>query len=273
MSSSLLAGRVALVTGASRGIGAAVARALGAHGASVAVNYLRSAEAAARVVADIEKSGGRAVAVAGDASDLAQVRAMVATATAELGTPDVLVCNVMVGADRIGAKAGAARAGAKAGTPGGSFIDTPDGIASVRDAVASQLDATLACCHAVIPGMRRAGGGSIVLIGASTTHNPYPVPVEIAAAKSAQDAVGRSLARELAPDNIRVNTLAPGFVPTDANAGPFQATLIAHTAEATPLPNPITPEDVADAVVLLTSDLSTKITGTFVPLDGGRTLI
>lgn len=269
MSSSLLAGRVALVTGASRGIGAAVARALGAHGASVAVNYLRSAEAAARVVADIEKSGSRAIAVPGDASDLAQVRAMVATATDALGPIDVLVCNVMVGTDRIGARAGAARGGAS----GGCFIDTPDGIASVRDAVASQLDATLACCHAVVPGMRRAGGGSIVLIGASTTHNPYPVPVEIAAAKSAQDAVGRSLARELAPDNIRVNTLAPGFVPTDANAGPFQATLITHTAEVTPLPKSILPEDVADAVVLLASDLASKVTGTFVPLDGGRTLI
>ncbi|MFD9486872.1 SDR family NAD(P)-dependent oxidoreductase [Streptomyces sp. NPDC059991] len=263
MSSALLDGRVALVTGASRGIGAAVARALGAHGAAVAVNYLRSADAAAGVVADIEQSGGRAVAVAGDMSDLEQVRAVVAASTAALGAPDVLVCNVMVGTESVAARAGAA----------GSFIDTPEGIASVRDAVASQLDATLACCHAVVPAMRRHGGGSIVLIGASATHNPYPVPVEITAAKSAQDAIGRALARELAPDNIRVNTVAPGFVPTDANAGPGRAALIAHVAAGTPLPEPIRAEDVADAVVVLVSDLSRKVTGTFLPLDGGRTLI
>ncbi|MFF1480635.1 SDR family NAD(P)-dependent oxidoreductase [Streptomyces sp. NPDC058301] len=265
MSSGLLDGRVALVTGASRGIGAAVARALGAHGAAVAVNYLHSADAAARVVADIEKSGGRAVAVAGDVSDLEQVRAVVAASTAALGAPDVLVCNVMVGTEAVGARAGAAVVG--------SFIDSPERIASVRDAVASQLDATLACCHAVVPAMRRSGGGSIVLIGASATHNPYPVPVEITAAKSAQDAIGRALARELAPDNIRVNTVAPGFVPTDANAGPHQASLIAHVAAGTPLPDAIRAEDVADAVVVLASDLSRKVTGTFLPLDGGRTPI
>ncbi|MEU4347747.1 SDR family NAD(P)-dependent oxidoreductase [Streptomyces sp. NPDC023838] len=159
----------------------------------MAVNYLRSADAAARVIADIEKSGGRAVAVAGDVSDLEQVRAVVVASTAALGAPDVLVCNVMVGTEAVGA-----RAGEGAGVAG-SFIDSPERIASVRDAVASQLDATLACCHAVVPAMRRSGGGSIVLIGASATHNPYPVPVEITAAKSAQDAIGRALARELAP--------------------------------------------------------------------------
>ncbi|MFD9796553.1 SDR family NAD(P)-dependent oxidoreductase [Streptomyces sp. NPDC059070] len=265
MSSSLLAGRVALVTGASRGIGAAVARALGAHGASVAVNYLRSAGAAAEVVARIDKSGGRAVAVQADVSDPAQVLAMVERTTAELGAPDVLVCNVMIGSERVGARAGA--------DTSGSFVDTLERVASVRDAVAAQLDATLLCCHAVVPGMRRGAGGSIVLIGASTTHNPYPVPVEISVAKAAQDAVGRALARELAPDNIRVNTVAPGFVPTDANAGPHQAALIQHVAAGTPLPVPILAEDVADAVVVLVSDLSRKVTGTFLPLDGGRTPI
>ena len=254
----LLHNRVALVTGGSRGIGAAVARSLARHGAAVAVNYHSNRTAADEVVAAVTASGSRGLALAADATDNAQVAAMVAAASAELGDIDLLVANA------IGDTGGMA-------TPGGSLLDQGD---AIRATVDVQLAATLAAVRHVVPGMRRRGGGTIVMIGASlsrTTHIRADM-AEIAVAKAAQDALARHLAAELGPDGIRVNVVAPGMVPTDANASPHRDNVVAMVGGMTPLGRVSTVDDVADAVVALSSDLARQVTGTVVTVDGGMTM-
>jgi 3-oxoacyl-[acyl-carrier protein] reductase len=258
----LLAGRVALVTGGSRGIGAGIARALGQQGASVAVNYHRSADAAAGVVADIEAADARAVAVRGDAADADQVAAMVRTAAEALGDIDVLVCNTVGDIDNAVERFMSGKTMA---------MDCAD---EILHRTATQLAATLYPCREVVAGMRRRGGGSIVLIGAAGSRGGRPEKgiAEIAVAKAAQEALARSLATELGPDRIRVNTVAPGMIPTDANAGPWQQTMITELAKTTPLGQVGTVADVGDAVVAFAADLTRHVTGAFVGVDGGRAM-
>lgn len=258
----LLAGRVALVTGGSRGIGAGIARALGQQGASVAVNYHRSADAAASVVADIEAAGARAVAVQGDAADADQVAAMIRTASQALGDIDVLVCNTVGDTDNAVERFMSGKTMAM------------DCVEEILHRTATQLAATLYPCRAVLPGMRRRGGGSIVLIGAAGSRGGRPEKgiAEIAVAKAAQEAMARSLATELGPDHIRVNTVAPGMIPTDANAGPWQQTMITELAKTTPLGQVGTVADVGDVVVAFAADLTRHVTGAFVGVDGGRAM-
>jgi 3-oxoacyl-[acyl-carrier protein] reductase len=253
----LLAGRVALVTGSSRGIGAAVARALGDHGAAVAVNYLNNADRAADVVADVEKAGSRAVAIQGDVCDPASAEQIVGQAQ-ELGQIDILVCNAF---------------GPTSDVRRRPALDSWEAVEAIQRRVRVQLAATLNCCHLVVPGMRARGGGSIVLIGSSGAHRGgAPGLADITVAKAAQDALGRALAGELGPDGIRVNIVAPGLVPTDANAGEHRAAWIANAEAATPLRRVSQPEDIANAVVLLVSDLTRQITGGYVAVDGGRSM-
>lgn len=256
----LLAGRTALVTGASSGIGAAVARTLGRHGASVAVNYRSNAGAAQAVAADIEQAGSRATTVAGGATDPDRLDAMVADTARQLGDIDVLVVNSIGDitgiADRL-------RAG----------VSALDNVEHVLERTNVQLSATLYACRAVVEGMRRAGGGSIVLIGAAGTRRTVgPRGAELLVAKAAQDALGRVLAAELGADGIRVNVVGPGYVPTSANAGPDQMQRAEAIAGTTPLRRVTTVDDVADAVLVLASDLSRATTGGFVAVDGGSTM-
>jgi 3-oxoacyl-[acyl-carrier protein] reductase len=258
----ILQGRTAFVTGGSRGIGAAIARALGEHGADVAVNYHSNAAAAEAVTAHVITRGGKAVAVQGDAGDAEQVERMTEQARAALGDIDLLVCNVIGDTRALGALFGAT----------GSVVDSLDRVRGVREVTTTALDAALLPCHFVVPQMRRRGGGSIVFIGASGTHSSTPGLAEVSVAKSAQDALARSLAVELAPDGIRVNTVAPGLVPTDANAGPHQEQMIQRVQGSTPAGTVTTVDEVADTVVALASDLGRRVTGVFVPLDGARTL-
>jgi 3-oxoacyl-[acyl-carrier protein] reductase len=260
---ALLAGRVALVVGGSRGIGAATARALGAHGACVGVNYHRNPEAAAKVVAEIEASGSRAVSVPGDGSNPEDVAAMVSTVTAALGDISILVCNTVgfVEANPIERlRAGSTLA-----------IDNAD---SIKDRSAIQLATTLYPVREVVPGMRRVGSGSIIFVGATASRGrPVRGVAEISVAKAAQDALARALANELGVDGIRVNTVAPGMVPTDANAGPHQETMIAEVGKMTPLGRVASTEDVADVIVALASDLTRHLTGAYLGVDGGRAMM
>lgn len=253
----MLENRVALVTGASRGIGAAIARTLGRHGAAVAVNYLRSSGRAADVVADIEASGSQAVAVQGDVSDAASAERVVRAAQ-RLGEIDILVCNAFGSTSDIRRR---------------PAVESWESVAAIQRRAGVQLSSTLNCCHLVVPGMRRHGGGSIILIGSSGSRTGSPRGLgEITVAKSAQDALGRVLAGELGPDGIRVNTVAPGLVPTDANAGEYQAAMISAAEAATPLGRISRPDDVADVVAMLAGDMSRQITGACLNVDGGRNM-
>jgi len=259
----LLAGRTALVVGGSRGIGAATARALGAHGAAVGVNYHHSSEAAAKLVAEIEAGGSRAVAAGADATDPLAVAAMVGTVTSALGDISILVCNTV----------GFVEANPFERIEAGSTLAV-DNADSIKDRAAIQLATTLYPVREVVPGMRRAGGGSIVFIGATASRGrPTRGIAEVSVAKAAQDALARALANELGADGIRVNTIAPGMVPTDANAGARRDAVIAELGRTTPLGRVAYVDDVADVAVALASDLTRHLTGAYLGVDGGRGML
>jgi 3-oxoacyl-[acyl-carrier protein] reductase len=136
-----------------------------------------------------------------------------------------------------------------------------------------QLRATLHACHLVLPGMLRRGGGSIVFIGAAGSRSGGAAGMaQIAAAKTAQDGLARVLVEELAPLGIRVNTVAPGTVFTDANDNEHHRAEVA--AEVLPPTGRVSrPDDVAGAVVAMISDLTRQMAGAFLPVDGGKTLM
>lgn len=180
-------------------------------------------------------------------------------ASLTVGEIDVLVCNAF---------------GPTAGIPRRPVTESWESVTAVERRVAVQLACTLNCVHLVVPGMRANGGGSIVLIGASgSRRGGVPGMAEIAVAKAAQDTVGVILARELGPDGIRVNTVAPGLVPTDANAGEHQPAMIAGAEATTPLRRVSQPQDIADVVAFVAGDASRQVTGEYFSVDGGRSLM
>ena len=189
-----LTGKVAVVTGASKGIGAAIAKALAAAGAAVVVNYAGSKEAAARVVNDIKGKGGRAIAVQGDVSKAADVSRLFAETKAAFGALDVLVNN----------------AGISAFSP--------------LEAVTEDLYRRLFDINVLGPVLTikealahfSASGGSVTNIGSVVSVSPTPGSTVYAATKGAVETITRTLATELGGRRIRVNTLAPGPVETDA---------------------------------------------------------
>jgi 3-oxoacyl-[acyl-carrier protein] reductase len=257
---ALLDQRVALVTGAGRSLGASIARALARHGASVAVNYWQDERAAQAVVTDLRRSGSTAIAVRGDATDPADIAALVTAVRGQLGDIDLLVLSTAGNTsglfDRV-------RSGAAA-------LDT---IAEIQARTRQTLDAALHACKHVVPGMRRRGGGSIVLIGSAVTHRSSgPWNAEITVAKAAQDALARVLAAELGPYGIRVNVVAPGFMGTDSTAGEAQNQIAASLAAKAPLRRLPALDEVADIVVALASELTRATTGAFLAADAGVTM-
>lgn len=194
--------RVAVVTGGGRGIGAAISRRLAADGFAVAVNYSSSAEHAEDLAGEIISSGGRAVALRADISDAEQAAALIATTTAELGTPTVLVNNAGMNL------AGSARK------------QSPrewDGVIGVN------LSGAFYCTHAALPGMYENGWGRIVFVSSpSGGRAPAPGMSAYAAAKAGLIGMTRTLALEVARRGITVNAVMPGFVETDiiASGGP-----------------------------------------------------
>jgi len=244
-------GRVALVTGSSRGLGAAIARRLARDGFAVAVNGPPGDERVAAVGAAIRGEGGSAEGFCADVTNERQVAGLVAAITGSLGLVDVLVLNAT------GPQPEAAVADA----------DWADHLAQLDFFVKSPI----LLGRAVLPGMQARRYGRIVQIDSEVAHRPPPGRSAYATAKSAQIGLTRAWARELAPAGITVNTVAPGFVPVERHADVPDDVRQAYLASV-PAGRMGTPGDIAHAVSYLVSEGAGFITGQRILIDGGRSL-
>jgi 3-oxoacyl-[acyl-carrier protein] reductase len=248
-----LDGRVAVVTGGSRGIGRAIALALGAAGADVVVNYVRSEAQAKEVAAEIARGGQRAVAVEADVSSRIDVERLVARALSDLGAVHIWVNNA--GADILT----------------GEAARWPDE-RKWESVMEVDLKGTWLCTRAAAPVIAAGGEGAIVNIAwdHALSGMGNRTGAIYAAAKGGILALSRCLAREFAP-RVRVNVVAPGWIKTAWGEGANAATS-RRVIEATPLGRWGTPDDVASAVVFLASPQASFITGETILVGGGAVM-
>ena len=246
---SSLNGKVAIVTGASKGIGAAIAKGLGSAGAAVVVNYASSREGAERVVAAIEAAGGRAVAVKGDVAQAADVGGLFEAAKASFGGVDILVNNA------------------------GVFQFEP--LEAVTEAeFHREFDTNvLGVVLAIQEAVKHFGpaGGSIINISSVASFNPQPNSLVYAATKAAVDSITLSTERALGSRHIRVNAIAPGGVDTEGlqRVGIVGSEHEKALVAITPLGRFGQPEDVAKVAVFLASDEAGWVTGERIVASGG----
>ena len=242
-------GKVALVTGASRGIGAAIATRLAAEGAAVVVNYSGSRDAAMEVVEAIVAAGGRATAIQANVTDAAACTALVNDAIAAYGQLDILVNNAGITRD-------------------GLIVRMSD---EDWDAViATNLTGVFSMTRAAAKVMMKARCGSIVNISSVVGIAGNAGQANYAAAKAGVIGLTRSVARELASRNVRCNAVAPGFIETDMTSSLSEAQR-ASIASGVALGRFGSVADVASAVAYLASDEGAYITGQVLAVDGGMT--
>jgi enoyl-[acyl-carrier protein] reductase III len=249
-----LQGRVALITGSSRGIGRAIALELAARGADIVINYLRKRSAAAEVVASIEAQGRRAIAIKANVGDADHIEAMFDRVRSEFGRCDILVGNVASGVVRP--------------------------ITEVEDkhwdwTLDINARSILRCARQAVPMMEGRDWGRIIGItsfGSGRVFSEYGV---IGVSKAAIEALIRYLAVELAPKGIAVNAVSPGVVETDAlNYFPIDVKeTLQEAAARTPARRVTTPEDVACVVAFLCSDAAEMIIGQTIVVDGGWSIL
>ncbi|MGV9275893.1 SDR family NAD(P)-dependent oxidoreductase [Streptomyces griseosporeus] len=242
---------VTVVTGGSRGIGAAICRRLAEDGHDVVVGYVRDAGAAEEVAADVRRAGARAVAVRADTAVEADVDRLFETAERDLGPVSGLVNNAAVTG------------------PLGRLADT--GADVLRRVVDVNLTGTLLCARRAAQLMTPRGSGVIVNIssGAATLGSPGEY-VHYAATKAAVDALTLGLAKELGPDGIRVNAVAPGVVDTGMHAAMGDPDRAHRMGAAVPLGRPARAEEIAAAVAWLMSPDASYTTGAVLRVAGGR---
>lgn len=250
--SALLAGQIALVTGASRGIGAATAKLLAQHGAAVAVNYMNSKDKADAVVSEITAGGGKALALQADVRDGDQVARMVGETVDKLGPVDILVLN------------------AGMPVPFKPFVDLT--AEEFETKVFGEMKCFFYCLQEVIPSMIKRGNGNIIGVSSGLSRQAGLGFSSHTTAKSGIDGLMKSLALELGPSGIRVNTIAPGLTVTDATAWQPQERFEA-VAKVTPMRRVGQPEDVAGAILALVSDQCKFVTGAYIPVSGGSLMV
>lgn len=242
--------KTVLITGASRGIGAATARLFAQKGWAVAVNYRNSREAAEELVSEIRKNGGTALAIPADVGDPEQVEALFRTAEQELGQIEALVNNAGIAQQKL-------------------FTDLTD--EDWDELFRVDVKGVFLCCRRALPAMIRRHRGVIVNISSMWGQVGASCEVHYSAAKAAVIGLTRALAKEVGPSGIRVNCIAPGVIQTEMNGNLTPETLEA-LKEETPLELLGDPADVAKAAWFLTSEDSAFITGQVLGVNGGMVI-
>ena len=242
-----LDGRIALITGASRGIGRATALELAAAGAAIGVNYRSDAAGADAVVAEIAAAGGRALALGADVADPEQAAALVARCEEELGEIDALVCNAGITRDNLMARI------------------TPKDFDEV---IATNLGGTFHVCQAAGRRMLRRRRGAIVTMSSIVGIHGNAGQTNYSASKAGLIGLTKSLAKEIGSRGVRVNCIAPGYISTELTDVLPEAAREALLS-STPLGRLGEPEDVARCVRFLVSDAAGFVTGAVLSVDGG----
>lgn len=247
-----LKGKVAIVTGGSRGIGRAVCLRLAEAGVSVVVNYLRDEAAANGLVEEIVEKGGKGFAFRANVSELSDAEALHAATLERYGRLDILVCN----------------AGIWEGAPVEVMSeDLWDRVLKVN------LKGTWTVCRAAVPQMKRQGSGRIVIVSSTAGQRGEAGYSSYAASKGGQISLTKSLSTELAPFGINVNSVAPGWVETELNEEVFSDQGYRREVEQTiPLRRIATPDDIAYPVLFLCSSWARHITGEILNVNGGAVL-
>lgn len=251
LDSFALDGRVALVTGANRGIGRALAQALGEAGATVAVTARAQSDADA-AAAELTQLGIRAIGIALDVTDVSSVDTAISRVIQELGSLDILVNNAGI-------------------SIGGAAFDVADDV--WREVMSTNLDGVWNCSRAAGRHMAARGGGTIVNVGSMSAEivNQPRWQASYLASKAGVHQLTKALAAEWAPHGIRVNAIAPGYILTEASPvdqPEYQATCVEPAA----LKRYGLPSELGPITVLLASDASSFMTGSIVTVDGGYTL-
>jgi 3-oxoacyl-[acyl-carrier protein] reductase len=249
-----LAGKVVLVTGSSRGIGAAVARLFAEYGAKVAVHG-RDPAALSLVREEIELAGGRAIQVTADVTRFTEIEVMRGTIERELGPVEILVAN----------------AGGSFTMPGPLEETTEDGW---RASVDGNLTATFLTIKSVLPGMKQRKSGNIITISSAAARRPHPrSPIPYAAAKAGIQMLTQHLATQVGSSGIRVNCIAPETILTERNQERIPVAQIQPLIEQHPIQRLGTPEDVARAALFLASKESAWVTGIVMDVAGGAVMV
>jgi NAD(P)-dependent dehydrogenase (short-subunit alcohol dehydrogenase family) len=250
-----LRGKTALVTGASRNIGRAIALAFAAEGADLVLNTRVNADELEGVAAECRKAGGRVVTALGDVGDAAAVQGVVGRGLAELGAIDVLVCNAAI-------------------RPHRSVADTT--LDEWHRVLAVNLHSAFYLTRAVLPSMKARRQGSIIALGGLSTLTGRPDTAAVTTAKTGLLGLVRALAAELGPAGIRANMVVPGFIDTERRYADWYPEFrqappgAPEQLEQIPLRRLGRPEDIADACVFLASDASAYVTGDTIRVMGGR---
>jgi len=251
VSSHPLHGKVILVTGASRGIGAAAAIRLAQGGAAIAVNYHQNKEAAEKVFSQIRDAGARGLIVQADVTQKDQVDTMVQAVERELGPIDVLVNNAYFPFE----------VGPLHALSWESF----------HRAIEHELSAFYHCARACLPAMQKKQSGRIIVVSTRLAQQPLPKMGAYAAAKSALESMANTMAIELGPLGIAVNVVTPAFTLTDASMIMPEA-FRERVKDTRPLKKHLYPEDVAGAIAFLAGDEASMMTGSHILITGGSHL-
>jgi 3-oxoacyl-[acyl-carrier protein] reductase len=246
-----LSGKVVLITGASRGIGAAAAKRLAQGGASIVVNYLKSRDQAMEVLKEVENEGAGGMVWQADVTDRIQVDRMAQAVRENFGAVDILVNNAffpfkVAPLDQISWK-------------------------DLEEATSKELGALHNCVQAFVPGMIEKKKGKIIVISTRLAQQPLPRMGAYAAAKAALESIANTLAIELGPSGIAVNIVTPAFTLTDASTI-MSEEFKERVRKSRPLQKHLYPEDVAGTIAFLAGDESDMLTGSNILVTGGSHL-